>query len=238
MGQFNIGDTVRDPESEKTASVIGVTETIRVEWHHMPGVFGVHPASAFELVQREFKAGDFVRIVGEDFRGEVGIVFEDDGEPEDQDPYWVALFSVEGGEEPFSAHELEPWLPLVGERVVEADVEDDEEGTVICVNAVGTDGGVDDVSVRVLWDSYPHAQDWLVADLESVDVYEDEDEFDDGGPYNEIHVGDDVVYANPLFAFTLNANVIDFDDGGLRVRFENNLLPEGNYSKEFFSKAA
>lgn len=222
MGQFNIGDTVRDPESGKTASVVGATETIRVEWHHMPGVFGVHPASAFELVPRKFKAGDFVRIVGEDFRGEIGIIFEDDGEPEDQDPYWVALYSVEGGEEPFSADELEPWLPLVGERVIEANVDDDdEEGTVIAVG-----GG----SVRVLWDTHHFSQDFELAHLEPVDAFEDEDE-------DEITVGDEVVYSNGIFSAEAKVKAV-YPDSVL-VSFADFVpLRGGVYSKDFFSKAA
>jgi hypothetical protein len=217
MGKFNIGDKVSSGGAE--ATIIGIEDLLRVDWGD--GIYGFWPASSFELVPRKFKEGDFVRSVADDDTNDtVGIIFEDDGDDEDSDPYWVGLFNAEGEELPFSAYELIPWIPIVGERVIEADVEDDEEGVVIAVS-----GG----NVRVLWDSFPLAQDWDVANLEPAEEFEDDD----------FEVGDVVTYSNPIFANTYNARVTDVQENIIHVSFELKApLADAYYSKDFFSRAA
>jgi hypothetical protein len=217
MGQFKIGDKVTN--SGVVATVIGVEQLLRVDWGN--GIFGFWPASSFTLVQRKFKEGDFVRSIADDeTNGTVGVVFEDDGSEEDSDPYWVGLFDADCSEFPFSAHELIPWVPIVGERVIEADADDDEEGTIVSV----ADG-----RAVVLWDSFPLAQDWPLSDLEPAEEFEEDD----------FEVGDEVVYSNPLFTNTYSARVMDVQENVVFVNFESEApLVDAYYPKDFFSKAA
>lgn len=221
MADFKIGDRVSN--SGCVATVVGVEQLLRVDWGE--GILGFWPAASFELVQsRKFKEGDYVRSVADDdTNGTVGIIFEDDGEPEDEDPYWVGLFNAKGEELPFSANELVPWVPLIGERVIEADVEDDEEGTVVAI--------LDSGKVRVLWDSFPLAQDWSLADLEPVDEFEDDDSDDD-----DFGVGDEVVFGHPMLSVAKNGRVIRLSDNVISVTFGDGSA--GTYPKDFFSKAA
>jgi hypothetical protein len=216
MGKFKVGDRVLSDDGHK-AIVIGVTDTIAVQWIEYEGVTGTWPAYQFDFVPRKFKPGNFVRSVADDNTfGTVGMVFDDDGDPEDQDPYWVALYDVEQSEEPFSAYELIPWVPKIGERVIEAnnEPEEDDEGTVV---------ECDGINVRILWDAFPHVQGgWEVADLEPVD---EEQGF---------AVGDEVIYTNQIFAHPLHAVVLEVRDRGLKVTGQI----DGTYSKDFFSKAA
>jgi hypothetical protein len=216
MGKFKIGDRVVDRSGGYTAKVVGVTDTIRVVWD-CNGIDGTWPDDDFELLARKFKPGQYVRIVATDpeYGNEVGIIFGDDGDDEENMPYEVALYDDSQTEDDFSASELIPWLPLVGEHVIEANNESDQDeiGTVI--------GWANAVTARVLWESFPHAQDWLVTDLEPADESEPDCSFDDGGPYNEIRIGDEVEYTNPFFSGTHHATVED-----------------GYYHKDFFSKAA
>lgn len=174
MGKFKVGDRVTRGDSH--ATVLN-TDSIEIQWDS--GAFGTWPESDFELEQRKFKEGDFARVVGADpeYAGRVVFIFEDDNDPEDEEPYWTVFTAEDLGEVPFSADELIPWSPLVGARVVEPE-EEDEVGTVI--------GWANSVTARVLWDSFPHAQDWLVSDLEP--AFEDEDD--------SFETGDDVVYTN------------------------------------------
>ncbi|CAH1656892.1 hypothetical protein CHELA1G11_11188 [Hyphomicrobiales bacterium] len=62
-------------------------------------VFGPPP-------RRKFKPGDWVKTAA----GSVGIVFHDDGDPEDCDPYQVGLVTL-GFSGTYSANELVPHLP-------------------------------------------------------------------------------------------------------------------------------
>src|SRR5260370_8977608 len=123
MGKFKIGDRVIDCVGN-TATVVGTTETVRVRWDG--GDWGgMWPAEDFELLPRKFKPGQYVRIIAADpdYGNETGIVFEDDGDDEENMPYMVGLFDELQSENDFSASELIPWTPRVGERVIEAVVE-------------------------------------------------------------------------------------------------------------------
>jgi hypothetical protein len=219
MGKFKVGDRVTSG-GKHHATVVGVTDTIKIQWDEVDGdgiIFGTWQSDAFELIPRKFKPGDFVRSVADDNTfGTVGMVYEDDGDPEDQDPYWVALYDVEQSEEPFSADELIPWVPKIGERVIEAGVDDEEEGTVL-----NEDFG----RAIVLWDSFPHAQDWPVTDLEPVDEH-------------DFVAGDVVEYSHPVFANIERATVVGAGDGYLNVVFDSGFLPPGNYTKDVFKLAA
>lgn len=224
MGKFEAGDRIVNANGD-TATVVGVTDTISVDWGD--GLYGTWDAANFEKVARTFRPGQFVRIdlAVPEFGGEVGIVFDDDGDPEDMDPYSVALYDAAQTEEFFSANELWPWLPLVGSRVIESGVEEDETGTVIGVSLPDCDGAI---VARVLWDSFPHAQDWLVSDLEPADEYE-----------NGFSTGDAVEYSNPFFAGTAKATVVGVDGNLLGVEFEPGcIFADGNYSADFFKIAA
>ena len=217
MGKFKNGDRVVNRFGD-TATVIESTELIAIQWD--AGVIGCHYASAFELLARKFEVGQFVRIIADDeTNGEVGFIFEDDGDDELSDPYHVVLFNEDGNEEWYSANEMVLWSPKVGERVVESDVEDDEGGTVL---AVGSNG-----IVKVLWDSFPHAQDWKATDLEPEDPYED-----------ELKEGDEVVYTNPMFSGSCNAVVTKTDGEAVSVKFIEGPMRDGVYHRDFFTKAA
>lgn len=219
MGKFKSGDRVVNRHGE-TGSVIESTELIAIQWDI--GIIGCHPASAFELIARKFVPGQFVRIIADDeTNGEVGIIFEDDGTDEYSDPYHVALFDEAASEEWYSANEMVPWLPKVGERVIEAGIDDDDEGGTVLAVANGT--------AKVLWDSFPHAQDWLVTDLEPEDQYEEED---------ELQEGDEVVYSNPMFAGTQKATITKIDGEAVNVTFTNGPFRDGVYHRDFFTKAA
>jgi hypothetical protein len=214
MGKFKVGDRVTD--GVKAATVTSISETIGIVWDN--GNLGLWNADAFELIPRKFKPGDFVRSVADDNTfGTVGMVYEDDGDPEDQDPYWVALYDVEQSEEPFSADELIPWVPKIGERVIEAGVDDEEEGTVI--------GWANTITARVVWDSFPLAQDWLISDLGPVDE-------------KDFVAGDVVEYSHPIFSNIEQATVVGTGDGYLNVVFDSGFLPPGNYTKDVFKLAA
>lgn len=223
MGKLTAGDTIIDRYGNM-ATVRDTMESVSIQWHDGVHIMGCYPAELFELVPRKFREGQYVRIQTDDeYNGLIGFIFEDDGDPEDESPYAVFLYTDEGEEQIFDADEMIPWVPLVGERVIEAGVEgeEDEGGVVLGINLTGTEGGVDDVSVRVLWDSYPHAQNWLVEDLAPEDDYEESD---------EIAVGDEVEYESP------GATVQEVDGNIIRVAFHNGPLADGNYSKELFSK--
>jgi hypothetical protein len=92
--------------------------------------------------RRQFKYGD-VRVVGTRFKGRVAFLFEDNGNEEEDMPYRVALYGDET-EENFSASELIPWSPLVGERVFELHSDGGEVGIILA-----NDG----TTSHVRWDS-------------------------------------------------------------------------------------
>jgi hypothetical protein len=107
---------------------------------------------------RRFKFGNF-RIVGTRFNGRIGLLFEDNGnEPEDM-PYRLALCGDETDED-FSASELIPWVPMVGDRVVELNYDDYEVGTVLA-----NDG----TTSHVQWDTRTDAPYWPNIRLEPAD---------------------------------------------------------------------
>lgn len=215
MGKFKSGDVVVT-SSGAIATVLDSVEHLAIQW--VDGCTGSWPASAFELVPlRKFRPGDFVRVIADDdTNGIVGMVFEDDGSDEDDFPYWVSLYDVEQSEEPYSADELIPWVPHVGERVIEADVDDEETGTVLSIGN-GT--------VSVLWESFPHAQNWPLSDLDPVEE-------------KDFVVGDVVEYSHPVFTNLEKATVMGVGDGHLHVVFDSGFLPEGNYTKDVFKLAA
>ena len=221
MGKFKSGDRVVTNNGD-SATVLDSTESILIRWDSGP--VGIWSASHFELIARKFTVGQFVRITADDdTNGEVGIVYEDDGTDEHSDPYHVALYDDDASEEWYSADEMTPWLPKVGERVVEAGVEDDEGGTVLSIG---------NGRAKVLWDSYPHAQDWPVAELEPEDQYEDEGE-------DELQEGDSVVYSNPMFTGTCKATVTYTDGEAIGVAFsQGSPMRDGTYHRDFFTKAA
>jgi hypothetical protein len=225
MGTFNIGDRVAN--GGHTATVIGSTETVSLKWD-ANGYTGIWPASAFTLIPRKFKVGQFVRVLpaaNDETVGEVGFLYADDGDPENQDPYWVALLDDDESENPYSSDELEAWFTLVGERVVEAEEAEGEAGTVIGIGDPTRHDAPQGV-VRVLWDSFPQPQNWFARDLEPAE------EYDDG-----FEVGDTVEYSNPFLAEPLKGTVIQVDDS-LGVNFHTRPDLNGFYDSSFFSKAA
>lgn len=220
MGKFVTGDKVIS-NCGQTATVVSTLEYVTVSWDGWP-INGTWPVEAFELVERKFRVGQWVRVVSEDeYNGMVGLIFADDGSEEDDMPYEVALFNsdLDEYEDFFSADELEPWLPVAGERVVASDDEDEVGTVLLCVDGYA----------RVLWDEYPKAQNWPVGDLEPADEEEDD----------EIRVGDEVEYSNPIFTDTARARVSEVNDNVIRVDFEpGTILTDGFYPKDNFQKVA
>jgi hypothetical protein len=95
---------------------------------------------------RQFKSGE-VRIVGTRFNGRVGYLFEDNGNEEEDRPYRVALYGDETDEN-FSASELIPWVPKVGDWVAELHSQADEVGIILA-----NDGATSHVQWRTLKDA-------------------------------------------------------------------------------------
>lgn len=222
MGKFKSGDRVTDSSGD-TATVVDTKEVALLRWDG--GYFGEYDVTTFELVTRSYKPGDYVRIVE---TGVVGMVFDDDGDAEDNEPFWVAAFDADGVEDPYSADELIPWHPAAGERVLEVGVEDETEGTIVFAS---------NGNALVLWDGFPHAQDFPVADLQPVDEIEIEDEDEDE---DEFEIGEEVTYANPFFAGEFQAQVVGHvNDNIIAVTFAPDTpIADGFYHKDFFSKAA
>lgn len=221
MGKFGKGDRIRNGMGE-IATVLDTTEIVLLQWDSNKST-GAWDASFFEKIERSFKPGDFVRSIADDeTNGEVGIVIDDDGDDEYSDPFFVALYDKDGTEAPYSVDELVAWFPRVGERVLEAGVDDETEGNIVAISE-------DRKNARVIWDSFPHPQDFAIEDLEPADEF-GEDEF---------KVGETVIYTNPFFSRTVKAKVLGVEDEVIRVRFEpGTLIADGDYSKDFFSKAA
>lgn len=217
MGTLSEGDRVK-------SSGFGDYGTVTKEYVNVAfddGSSGIFQSVGFTLVPRRWKEGDYARVItGVDpmYDGKVVYIFEDDGDPEDEEPYWCLL--ANGDEVPFNADELIPWMPIAGERVVSTD--DDEEVGVIL--------GLDSAVARVQWDDYPVAQNWLIAELEPAFEDEDEDEFE---------VGDTVVYSNPIFSSASEAEVIEVSENVIWVNFEpGTAMKDGAYPKDFFSRKA
>jgi hypothetical protein len=217
-GTFKPGDRVVST-SGFCATVLSTVESVSVHWDGL-NIPGTWPATGFKKLERAFVEGQFVRMISEDeFNGAIGIIIDDDGTDEDSDPYTVF---VDDDEEQFSGHEMIPWIPDAGERVIETGY-DEDEGTVI---------SCDGFEARVLWDGFHLSQDFFISGLEPAEVDEEDDEPTD------FVVGETVQYASPIFSGPIEASIIGFDDVGLRVRFTRDFLPEGNYSKDNFLKAA
>lgn len=221
MGKFNLGDRVVDGDGD-IGRVVG-TNRINVAWDNKSTPFAEGwVENEFELYEeRAFNEGDFVRVkdsVGS-FGGNVGLIFQDDGDPENICPYHVALYDKDETEQMFSDYELEAWVPRIGEHVFELNNDDAVRGTVY---------HVDGTTVRVLWDTYPHGQEWYVSELEPAEY--DSDEY--------FKVGDTVHYSNPFFVGTQSATVLDIHGNLLNVKFDNSDLPSGNYDSNFFERAA
>lgn len=213
---FKTGDKVKAPTGH-IATVVGSTETIHIRWDGSEDITGNWPATLFTLVERKFKVGQFVRIVSDDeYNGNVGLIFEDDNEDEEKQPYNVFVYDEHDNEEWFSASEMIPWVPQVGERVIDPD-DEDEAGRVL---------SVDGETTRVLWDQYPAAQNWPTAELEPADEE------------NEFAVGDIVEYTNPFFTHTEKAEVTAIEGSIIRVKFVRPGFSDGPYPADFFSKAA
>ncbi len=219
MGKFEAGDSIKNKFGE-TATVIDSKEMVLLQWDSN-ATLGTWDAKLFELVTRSYKPGDYVRIVE---TGVVGMVFDDDGDPENEEPFWVAAFDSEGVEDPYSADELIPWHPAAGERVLEVGVEDETEGTIVFAS---------NGNASVLWDGFPHPQDFAVAHLEPVDEIEDKDE-------DDFEIGEVVTFSNPFLSGERNAKVVGHvNENVIAVAFEPGTdIADGYYSKDFFSKAA
>jgi hypothetical protein len=220
MATFKNGERVAD-DFGNTGIVEDSIEMVRVRWDLFSNIYGVYPVENFTPVTRNFKPGDYVRVVpsDSDFANEIGFVFEDDGDDEENMPYVVGFFDEEESENSFSASELIAWVPLVGDRVVASD-DEDEVGTVIAVV---------DNAARVLWDEYPSPQNWPLDDLEPADGYEEDDVFE---------VGDEVEYTNPFLASPITAVVLDSRENCLGVSFHANPSMDGYYNKDFFETKA
>jgi hypothetical protein len=53
---------------------------------------------------------------------------------------------------------------------------------------------------------------------------------------HEIEIGERVQYANPFFTGHEMATVCDINEHSYGVKFDNRWLPDGYYSKDFFTK--
>ena len=96
--------------------------------------------------RRQFKGGE-VRIVGARFNGRVGYLCEDNGNEEEDKPYLIALYDDET-DEYFSASELIPWVPKVGDCVTELHSDGQEVGVILA-----NDGTTSHVHWRTLKDA-------------------------------------------------------------------------------------
>jgi hypothetical protein len=120
-------------------------------------------------IPRKFKPGQFVRITADDeTNGEVGIIFEDDGDDEYSDPYWVALYDANDSEKCYSANELIPWVPKVGERVIEAN----DCGHIGDVGVVLANDGT---TSHIQWKTLKDAPYWPNIRLEPAEPNDDVD---------------------------------------------------------------
>jgi hypothetical protein len=108
--------------------------------------------------RRLFKFGE-VRVVGTRFNGRVGYLFEDNGNQEEDKPYLVMLYGDETDEN-FSASELIPWVPKVGDRVAELHSGGREVGIILA-----NDG----TTSHVQWNTLLDAPYWPNIRLEPAD---------------------------------------------------------------------
>jgi hypothetical protein len=96
--------------------------------------------------RRQFKSGE-VRIIGARFNGRIGYLAEDNGNEEEDMPYLVMLYGDETDEK-FSASELIPWVPKVGDWVTELHSDGNEVGIILA-----NDGTTSHVQWRTLKDA-------------------------------------------------------------------------------------
>jgi hypothetical protein len=163
---FQVGDVVRIRVTKDVGRVIGEScfdytvcvfgETNRDEEFTSDLLEMWTPAS-----RRQFKSGD-VRVVGTRFNGRVGFLFEDNGNEEEDRPYYVALYGDETDER-FSASELIPWMPMVGDRVTELHSGGTNEADVGIILA--NDG----TTSHVRWETLKDAPYWPNIRLEPAD---------------------------------------------------------------------
>jgi hypothetical protein len=108
--------------------------------------------------RRQFKLGE-VRIVGTRFNGRIGWLAEDNGNEEEDRPYLVILCGEETDEN-FSASELIPWVPKVGDWVTELHSSGHEVGIILA-----NDG----TTSHVRWNTLLDAPFWPNIRLEPAD---------------------------------------------------------------------
>jgi hypothetical protein len=189
MSDFKVGDRVACGGSK--ATVFNVPDTISVIWDNSGGVRSTCPTADFTKL-RAFEKGQWVRIISEDkYDDDVGYIINDDGGHEESEPYYIGLRDAVD-ELNFSASELEIWFPNIGERVIEVGEGNEEEfGTVL--SASGD-------TALILWDDFPHAQMFAIADIEPL--------LDEDDP-NELKEGDRVEYTNPFSGYEAKATVTE-----------------------------
>jgi hypothetical protein len=218
MSDFKVGDRVICEGSR--ATVFRVPDTISVTWDNSGGVIGTWPAADFTKL-RAFEKGQWVRIISEDkYDDDVGYIINDDGGDEESEPYYVGLRDAVD-ELNFSASELEIWFPNIGERVIEVGEGNEEEfGTVL--SASGD-------TALILWDDFPHAQMFAIADIEPL--------LDEDDP-NELKEGDRVEYTNPFFSEKQKATVTE-SGSTIHVVWDNpNFFRSGRFPRDCFTKIA
>jgi hypothetical protein len=101
--------------------------------------------------RRQFQFGE-VRIVGTRFNGRIGCLFEDNGNEEEDRPYLVSLYGGDyvDSEEQFSASEMIPWVPQVGDWVTE--LHGNGEAGIILAN--------DGTTSHIQWEARKDAPCW------------------------------------------------------------------------------
>jgi hypothetical protein len=150
---FQVGDIVRIRGTKDVGRV-----TMGSHFSHTVRIFGGANDEQFAsdrlemwtpAPRRLFKSGD-VRIVGTRFNGRLGWIIEDNGNEEEDRPYLVGLYCEETDEN-FSASELIPWVPKVGDWVTELHSDGDEVGIILA-----NDG----TTSHVQWETRKDAPYW------------------------------------------------------------------------------
>jgi hypothetical protein len=119
-------------------------------------------ATTIELalpIPRLFESGD-VRVIGTRFNGRIGYLGEDNGNGEEARPYTVMLYGNDEIDVNFSASELIPWVPVVGDRVIELHSDGNSEV------GVGTVLANDGTTSHVRWETFNGAPYWPNVRLE------------------------------------------------------------------------
>jgi hypothetical protein len=152
-GTKDVGSVSDENYSSYTVCVFGETNREEIFGRESDSLGMWTPAP-----RRQFKSGD-VRIVGTRFNGRVGWLSEDNGNEEEDRPYLVGLYGDETDEH-FSASELIPWVPQIGDRVVELHTDQSEVGIILA-----NDG----TTSHVQWDTRTDAPYWPNIRLEPAD---------------------------------------------------------------------